>query len=100
MAKIQLTNEEKIVKKYYEEFVSKRRITSISKKEVIEFCNNYAKEVLKNTRFENEVLEIKDETSKGVAGSMATAENGKASTLKINFEEVVGKNGFKSRNKS
>lgn len=99
MAKIQLTNEEKIVKKYYEEFVSKRRITSISKKEVIEFCNNYVKEVLKNTRFENEVLEIKDETSKGVAGSMATAENGKVSILKINFEEVVGKNGFKSRNK-
>lgn len=100
MAKIQLTNEEKIIKEYYGKIVSKNRIIKLQKKELIEFCNRYVKEVLKNTRFQNEIIKILDETDSGSAGSMSTAPNGQASKLTINFDYLLDKNALNSRNEN
>lgn len=100
MSKIQLTNEEKIIRNYLKKLVYKKRIGGISQREVLKFCNEYTKETLKNTRFEKEALRIIEEKNKGTAGSMRTATNGEVSFLSINFESLLGKNGFKSNNEN
>jgi hypothetical protein len=95
----QLTNEEKIIKKYFEKLVSKNRITGISKNELMSLCNEYVKEVVRKTKFEKEVINIEDEKDPDNAGSMKTEKNGTPSTLNINFDMLLSKNGFKSKDK-
>lgn len=97
--KIQLTNEEKIIKKYYNEFVEKNRLLGISKDQILKFCQTYVKEVINGTRFENEIIRIEEEKNPDNAGSMDTRENGKASILKVNIDMLLEKDELGSKNK-
>lgn len=98
--KIQLTNEEKIIKKYYNSLVERSRFFNVSKEELIKFSQKYVNEVLKGTRYENEVIIIEEEKNPDNAGSMNTQENGTPSVLKINFEELVQKDWLNSKNEN
>lgn len=98
--KIQLTNEEKIIKKYYTEMVEKNKLLGVSKDQIIKFCQTYVKEVLKGTRFEGEIIRIEDEKDPDNAGSMSTNENGKTSILKVNMDMLLQKDELGSRDKN
>lgn len=88
MGKIQLTDEEKVVKKWYSKIVDKNPISRVSTRGLEKFSNEYVEMVFKNTRFENDEIRIEEEKNPRSWGSMSTSKND-ASVLRINYSKFL-----------
>lgn len=88
MSKIRLTDEEKVMKKWYEKIVANKPLLPHTTGSLERFTKEYVKKVFKNTRFENDKIVVKEEKNPKNLGSMATSKN-KASILKINFSKFL-----------
>ena len=95
---IKLTNEEKKIKEFFENFVDKKSIFKPSKEKILEFCDEYVRLTLKNTKYENERIDLSEEYNPKTRGNIQTGRNGEASKLKLNLDMLIDKKGFNSSN--
>ena len=83
---IKLTNEEKKIKEFFENFVDKKSIFKPSKEKILEFCDEYVRLTLKNTKYENERIDLSEEYNPKTRGNIQTGRNGEASKLKLKLD--------------
>lgn len=85
MGNIHLTDEEKVIKKYYDAFVNKSGFKRVNKDMIIDLLREYSAVTMKGTRFEDTKIEILEEKDKNTFGSMSVHRTGDA-TLTINLD--------------
>ncbi len=83
--RIRLTDEEKVIKEYYQILVNKRVSEKDCNNIIEKFCQDYVNAVKKGTRFEQEKIGIYEEKRPKCMGSMSTERNGKLSPLTVKF---------------
>ena len=98
-----LTEEEKIVKKYYEFFVESKvpKSKTETKKLIKSFCEEFSKASILGTRYEDNKITIGKTSKRETNGSMSTfGGKGKKALMRINTKRFIRVHKINSENKN